>query len=108
MNRTQILSVSLGIAFLLPFVAQAKLFDGKYDSSARLYQRSYSSKPAVTSTRGKCPKNRSLLGSLSSENLTCGKTGWIFPGLINGDCPITACVVKTRSTNGGTFGSLDF
>ena len=102
------LALTLGITLVLPLMAEAKLFDGKYDSDARLYQRSYSSKAPTARTRAKCPKNRSLLGSFSSDQLTCGKTGWIFPGLINGDCPITACVVKTRSTNGGTFGSLDF
>lgn len=41
------------------------------------------------------------------EQRTCGRIGWRFPGLIRGDQPITACMLKFRGNRGSSpFGPL--
>lgn len=55
---------------------------------------------------GTC-QNKALLSQLFPPSaMTCGSPGWTFPGLIWGDCPITACILKTRPNTFG--GSMDF
>ena len=47
-------------------------------------------------------QNKHLLSQLfGNDQMTCGSTGWTFPGLIWGECPMTACILKTQP---GSFG----
>lgn len=47
-------------------------------------------------------QNKHLLSQLfGNDQMTCGSPGWTFPGLIWGECPITACILKTQP---GAFG----
>lgn len=83
--------------------------DGRVSPDAELYQRTYPTQAGSrVRSRSRCPRNRSFLGALSRDALTCGSGGTTFPEeMINGGCPITACIIKKRS-NGGPFGSMDF
>ncbi|MBI5156138.1 hypothetical protein HZA45_02570 [Candidatus Peregrinibacteria bacterium] len=52
-------------------------------------------------------QNKHLLSQLfGNDQMTCGSPGWVFPGLIWGECPITACILKTKP--GGLGGPTDF
>lgn len=49
----------------------------------------------------------SFLDIFPREQMTCGRTGWRFPGLINGHVPLYACVLKYRGNRGSSpFGPL--
>ncbi len=67
-------------------------------STLRLYQRS--------SRSGAC-RNKALLSMLFDQGqMACGNPGWTFPGLIWGDCPITACMLRMQQPAFG--GPWDF
>jgi hypothetical protein len=81
----------------------------------KLYQRSYGATGGYQSngmrtprSRNKCPRERSLLAAFDQSVLTCGSSSWVFPGLINGDCPIRACVFKFKTNSSSPFGGMDF
>ncbi|TSC78615.1 MAG: hypothetical protein G01um101425_1017 [Candidatus Peregrinibacteria bacterium Gr01-1014_25] len=84
-------------------------------SSSSSSSRSSSSRSSRTTGTGgtfafsgeHCPRNRSLIGAVFTDaEATCGTDGWTFPVLMNGDCPISACVLKVQDSE--TFGSMDF
>lgn len=58
-------------------------------------------------SRQHCPRSRSLLAIVDDSALTTGEIGWVFPGLINGDCPISASILRV-SDDGSPFGSMEF
>lgn len=63
---------------------------------------------SVIGSRERCPRNRSIVGSVfADDEMTLGQTGWTFPVLINGDCPLTAAVLKIND-EGSPFGSTNF
>lgn len=43
---------------------------------------------------GRCSRGRSLLAIFDPDYLTSGKYGWTFPVLIDGDCPMSAAIIK--------------
>ena len=52
-------------------------------------------------------KRPTFLEIFPEDQMTCGKVGWRFPGLIRGDQPITACILKYRNNAGRSpFGPL--
>ncbi len=55
---------------------------------------------------GKCQRSRSLLNLFDLGDVTTGSDTWTFPGLIDGNCPITAAMLKVNKT-GGFGGPLD-
>ena len=63
----------------------------------------YSSVRVSAGGGGTCRRDRSLLAIFSEDLLFCGNEGWTFPGLIDGDCPISFCILKT-SPNDDFFG----
>lgn len=115
-------------AFLAASAAQpvsaAFHFNGRQDPDAQLYRRSYddgldgtfllrprasvSRARTVRSSAGSCPRNRSLLGIFGDADIQTGRNGFTFPGLINGDCPISAGILKVRESGNSPFGSLNF
>jgi hypothetical protein len=56
--------------------------------------------------RTHCDPSRSLLNIFDVGDLTTGTTGWTFPVLLNGDCPITAAMIRVNKS-GGFGGPLD-
>jgi hypothetical protein len=64
---------------------------------------------ARVGTSGRCGReSRSLLGIFGGA-VTCGNDGIPTPGLINGDCPITACILRFGGNQTPVFGGpLDF
>lgn len=54
---------------------------------------------------GKCLRSRSLLALFDFGDLTTGTDPVTFPVLIDGDCPITAAMIRVR--NDGFGGPLD-
>lgn len=53
-----------------------------------------------------CDRSRSLLSIFDFGEMTTGREGWTFPVLLNGDCPITAAMIKVDKS-GGFGGPLD-
>lgn len=52
-------------------------------------------------------KRPTFLEMFSEDQMTCGRRGWRFPGLIRGDQPISACMLKFRGNAGSSpFGPL--
>ncbi len=100
-------------------------FNGRVDPDAQLYRRTYdnetsgisfsrSSRASVSRTRTvrtssrSCPRSRSLLGIFGDPALTTGTSGFTVPGLINGECPLSAGILKVRESGNSPFGSMDF
>ncbi len=56
-----------------------------------------------------CPESRSFLNIFGGA-VTCGNDGQTIPIVISGDCPITACILKYRSSTSspGFAGPIDF
>ncbi len=52
-------------------------------------------------------KRATFLEIFPESQMTCGKRGWKFPGLINGHIPLSACILKFRGNRGSSpFGPL--
>ena len=52
-------------------------------------------------------KRPTFLEMFPEDQMTCGRRGWRFPGLIRGDQPISACILKYRGNAGSSpFGPL--
>lgn len=53
---------------------------------------------------GKCLRNRSFIGIFDEGEVTTGDGGWRFPVLIDGNCPVSAAILKwDRDGFGGTL-----
>ena len=53
---------------------------------------------------GKCLRNRSLIGIFDEGEVTTGTEGWRFPVLIDGNCPVSAAILKwDREGFGGSL-----
>lgn len=63
---------------------------------------------ASAQTIGGRGRAATLLDIFPLGEMTCGRRGWTFPGLINGHVPVTACVLKFGNRNRfvSPFGSL--
>lgn len=57
-------------------------------------------------SNSRCPRSRSFLNLFGEDELTKGSQGWTFPVLLNGDCPVTAAILKYGDNQGGFGGSL--
>lgn len=52
-------------------------------------------------------RTATFLETFPREQMTCGKRGWTFPGLIGGRTPLTACILRYRNNTGKSpFGPL--
>ena len=52
-------------------------------------------------------RSASFLDMFPPDQMTCGRRGWRFPGLIRGDVPVTACILRFRNNEGASpFGRL--
>jgi len=56
---------------------------------------------------GRCRGQSFIDAAFGPSLLTCGR-GQTFPGLIWGDCPISACILKIRRSPNALGGPLDF
>ena len=73
----------------------------EYASSSASSSRISSDRSVHQRSGGRC-ENKALLSQLfRPDQMTCGFPGWVFPGLIWGDCPITMCVLKSPPTRFG-------
>ncbi len=81
---------------------------GQSVSSTSSRAGSSSSRGAAATAGAQCTRNASFLNGFTSDQLFCGRTAYTFPGLINGDCPVTACMLRYKSARPSPFGSLDF
>lgn len=64
--------------------------------------------PIAASAQGSRPGGHAtFLDIFPRDQMTCGRTGWRFPGLINGHVPLYACVLRYRGNRGSSpFGPL--
>jgi len=53
--------------------------------------------PRYAVPAGRCKK--SVLRLFRPEQLFCGDDGFVLPGLMDGDCPVTACILRAGSSN---------
>ena len=116
-----ICSAWLGVSHAAPFLTTRTyvVAEAQGSVSSRMTRRYCSSRSSVPSFGfgsshsyqsnrhpHPCP-DKSLLNKLVAQNMmTCGSPGWTFPGLIWGDCPITACIL--RSPQGKFGGDINF
>lgn len=56
---------------------------------------------------GKCLRSRSLLAMFDPDNLTTGNLGLMFPPLIDGDCTVSAAILKGPESENGFGGPLN-
>ncbi len=63
--------------------------------------------PPVYRHSGACRNNASFLAIFDDDQKSLGRTGWTFPVLVNGDCPITAAMLKGPSHPGSLGGPLN-
>lgn len=52
-------------------------------------------------------RHATFLEMFPRDQMTCGRNGWLFPGLLNGHVPLTACILKFRNNaSTSVFGPL--
>ena len=56
---------------------------------------------------GTCLRSRSFLAMFDPDDLTTGDDGSLFPGLIDGDCPVTGAMLKGPESQNGFGGPLN-
>ncbi|MBI2636356.1 hypothetical protein HYW84_03470 [Candidatus Peregrinibacteria bacterium] len=56
---------------------------------------------------GKCLRSRSLLAQFDQDDITSGEHGWTFPVLIDGDCPVSAAILKGPESGEGFGGPIN-
>lgn len=56
---------------------------------------------------GKCARGRSLLAIFDTDDITSGENGWTFPVLIDGNCPVSAAILKGPESGDGFGGRLN-
>ncbi len=63
--------------------------------------------PIGASAQSRTDRHATFLDIFPREQMTCGKAGWTFPGLLNGHVPLTTCILKYRGNRGSSpFGPL--
>lgn len=76
---------------------------GNSQASVSSSNRARSGNPSAYSYISGC--DDSFLQRLGLEG-QCGGTGWVFPGLVGGECPVTACMLNVDRTEDDPFGPL--
>lgn len=76
---------------------------GNSQASVSSSNRARSGNPSAYSYISGC--DYSFLQRLGLEG-QCGGTGWVFPGLVGGECPVTACMLSVERTEDSPFGPL--
>ena len=62
---------------------------------------------APASAFAQSARHATFLEMFPRDQMTCGRTGWRFTGLLNGHVPLHACVLKFRGNRGTSpFGPL--
>lgn len=81
--------------------------DGASDSGSQA-STAASSDPGSYDISGKCDGRRSFVNAFFEPgDMSLGSTGWLFPRLIDGNCPIRAAMLKGPSTTGGLGGPIN-